>query len=204
MLALEARASSSLTAPHRRTGAKRQSLVGGDLRRRGLPLNRTTGEWAVPDISTNDPKDGTGLSPTLLLKRKKTPQMHWIDFLTLNSWRATWQNRSMNFGAAFPCVVEVSAKFDKKSLEAVAVIFALKRLPASFGVFRQLQFANFKDDNIDFDNFLRDLEQEIRRKNENQLQLASSAKALTITQAQTASPAGKKRSKLPFLLKWNT
>ncbi|KNZ45466.1 uncharacterized protein VP01_8085g1, partial [Puccinia sorghi] len=72
--------------------------------------------------------------------------------------------KSMNsFQAAFCRLVEVSSKFDKKSLEAVAVIFALKRLPMSFSVLRQLQFAGFKDENISFDDFLRDLEVEKKR-----------------------------------------
>ncbi|KNZ61533.1 uncharacterized protein VP01_13884g1, partial [Puccinia sorghi] len=69
--------------------------------------------------------------------------------------------KSVNlFRAAFRRLVEVSSKFDKKSLEAVAVVFALKRLPMSFSVFHQLQFAGFKDDNISFNDFLRDLEVE--------------------------------------------
>ncbi|KNZ64198.1 uncharacterized protein VP01_10568g1, partial [Puccinia sorghi] len=67
-----------------------------------------------------------------------------------------------SFRSAFRRVVEVSSKFDKKSLEAVAVVLALNRLPPSYGVFRQLQFANFKDDNIEFDSFLKELETEIQ------------------------------------------
>ncbi|KNZ49363.1 uncharacterized protein VP01_5067g2 [Puccinia sorghi] len=67
------------------------------------------------------------------------------------------------FCAVFRQVTEVSPNFDKKSLEAVAVIFALKRLPPTFAVLRQLQFVNFKGDNIKFDAFLMELELEIRR-----------------------------------------
>ncbi|PLW43798.1 hypothetical protein PCANC_18365 [Puccinia coronata f. sp. avenae] len=99
-----------------------------------------------------------------------------------------------SFCAAFRRVVEVRSKFDRKSLEAVAVVFALKRLPASFLVFRQLQFASFKDDDIKFDNFLTELEVELRRQAEAQLQQASAARALAVSQPPvpqhpTPSPA---------------
>jgi hypothetical protein len=61
------------------------------------------------------------------------------------------------------------------------VVFALKRLPASFLVFRQLQFASFKDDDIKFDDFLTELEVELRRQAEAQLQQASAARALAVS-----------------------
>ena len=85
------------------------------------------------------------------------------------------------FWAVFRWVVKFSTKFDWKSLKAVAVVFALKRLPPSFAVFRQLQFASFKNNQIAFDNFLKDLEVKLRRQADNQVQLALAAKALSIT-----------------------
>ncbi|PLW41870.1 hypothetical protein PCASD_05550 [Puccinia coronata f. sp. avenae] len=104
------------------------------------------------------------------------------------------ENSVTAFCAAFRRVVEISAKFDRKSLEAVAVVFALKQLPASFAVFRQLQFASFKDDEIKFDDFLTELEVELRRQAKAQLQQASAARALAVSrlpasQAPTPFPA---------------
>ncbi|PLW13868.1 hypothetical protein PCASD_19703 [Puccinia coronata f. sp. avenae] len=104
------------------------------------------------------------------------------------------ENSVTAFRAAFRRVVEISAKFDRKSLEAVAVVFALKQLPASFAVFRQLQFASFKDDEIKFDDFLTELKVELRRQAKAQLQQASAARALAVSrlpasQAPTPFPA---------------
>jgi hypothetical protein len=77
---------------------------------------------------------------------------------------------------------------------AIRVRFSdsVKRLPASFAVFRQLQFAGFKDDNIKFDDFLKDMEVEICHQAETQQQLALAARALAISHPvapSTPSPA---------------
>ncbi|KNZ54418.1 uncharacterized protein VP01_2954g5 [Puccinia sorghi] len=161
-----------------------------------MHLSHSNLERFVPDISTYDPKDLWDRIVSYFAAKTVENSANALDRLFDTQFLEGDMSKSVNdFRVAFRRVVEVSAKFDKKSLEAVAVIFALKHLPVSFGVFRQLQFANFKDDNIEFDNFLRDLELEIRRQTENQLQLASSAKALAITQSQSTAPAIKKRNK---------
>ncbi|PLW11924.1 hypothetical protein PCANC_22011 [Puccinia coronata f. sp. avenae] len=90
--------------------------------------------------------------------------------------------------SAFQWVVKVSSKFDQKSLEAVEVVFALKQLPPSDVVFCQLQLANFKDDEIKFNDFLKDLEVKLSCQAKTQVQLASTARALAVSQPPTSSP----------------
>ncbi|PLW38782.1 hypothetical protein PCASD_12562 [Puccinia coronata f. sp. avenae] len=90
------------------------------------------------------------------------------------------------FRQTFQLMIEVSSsKFDKKTLEAVWVFFALKRLPASFTMFRTLQFASFKSESttVTMSKFLLELETELRRQQESTAQLAATATALAVRSA---------------------
>jgi len=95
--------------------------------------------------------------------------------------------KSINlFRQTFHLMIEVSnSKFDKKTLEAVWVFFILKRLPASYSVFRTLQFSTLKSGNseISMTTFLKDLELELRRQQDTANQLSATATALAVQQA---------------------
>jgi hypothetical protein len=87
------------------------------------------------------------------------------------------------FQQTFQLMIKVSSsKFDKKTLEAVWVFFALKQLPASFTMFRTLQFTSFKSESttVTMTKFLLELETELRRQQESSAQLAATATALTV------------------------
>ena len=84
------------------------------------------------------------------------------------------------FCQTFWLLVEVRTKFDKKKLEAVGVLFALKHLPMLFLVFQTMQFGNFKDktDTLSMEKFLTDLETKFHRQQETTKQLTSCATSL--------------------------
>jgi hypothetical protein len=72
-------------------------------------------------------------------------KLHDITFVESN------MQKSINsFRKTFRLMIKVSSgKFDKKTLEAVWVFFVFKCLPASFHMFRTLQFASFKSNSTD-------------------------------------------------------
>ncbi|KNZ50766.1 hypothetical protein VP01_424g3 [Puccinia sorghi] len=125
---------------------------------------------------------GTTSTGTLLPGRSKAWKMSLTNHTILNLLKETWTLPS----TTFRLLVEVSMNFDKTTLEAVGVIFALKRLPLSFSVFRSLQFAGFKTNpaSLSMDKFLTDLELEVRRQREKADKLVSSSLALAVSQAQ--------------------
>ncbi|KNZ64378.1 uncharacterized protein VP01_1037g14 [Puccinia sorghi] len=124
-----------------------------------MHLSHSNLERFVPDITEYKPKVLWDKIVTYFAAKTVENSANALEKLFDTQFNKGEIEKSVNlFWAAFRRLVEVSSKFDKKYLEAVAVVFALKRLPMSFSVFRQLQFAGFKDDNISFDNFLRDLE----------------------------------------------
>ncbi|KNZ45048.1 hypothetical protein VP01_853g7 [Puccinia sorghi] len=51
----------------------------------------------------------------------------------------------ISFQSTFQLLVKVTTgKLDKKTLKTCWIFFLLKRLPASFSVFRSIQFSNLK------------------------------------------------------------
>lgn len=168
-----------------------------------MHLSHSNLERFVPDIGEYNPKElwdkiiAHFAAKTVENSANALDKLFDIQFI-----EGDMQKSVNNFRTAFRRVVEVSSKFDKKSLEAVAVVFALKRLPMSFSVFRQLQFASFKDDNIDFNDFLQHLEVELRRQDEAAIQLAASSKALAVAQSlggDTSSTSNsKKKGRRPY------
>ncbi|KNZ53792.1 hypothetical protein VP01_3133g2 [Puccinia sorghi] len=114
-------------------------------------------------------------------------KLHDIKFVdgstqeALNSFRSTFQ-----------LLVEVTmGKLDKKTPETCWMFFLLKRLPASFSVFRSIQFANLKHSDISLSTFLKDIESEIRRQTEIQASASFQATALSVTpQSKSKSTPG--------------
>ncbi|OAV84912.1 hypothetical protein PTTG_30956, partial [Puccinia triticina 1-1 BBBD Race 1] len=102
---------------------------------------------------------------------------------------------------AFQHLHEVGCKkFGTDALHSMAVIYALRRLPPPFNTFRTLQFGSFKDDkNPDMEDFLRAVEVEVRRQHEAQVQQASAATALAVSQlTNPSSDPSKKKSRRAY------
>ncbi|OAV85851.1 hypothetical protein PTTG_30229, partial [Puccinia triticina 1-1 BBBD Race 1] len=92
-----------------------------------------------------------------------------------------------------------AAKFGKNGLTAMAIVFALRKLPSSFATFRTLQFKEFKEfkegDVIEMEPFLGALEMEVRRQRESLPQVPSSSTALAVSSSHNSSDAPKKKSR---------
>ncbi|KNZ48910.1 uncharacterized protein VP01_3557g1 [Puccinia sorghi] len=147
----------------------------------------------VPDITNYDPKKLWDDIVAYFAAKTIENSVNALDRLFDTQFNKGDMKSNMNsFRSPFQRVFEVSLKFDKKSLEAAAVVFALKRLPPSYGVFQQLQFANFKDDNIEFDSFLKELETEIRRQGEAVNLITKPSKALAVTQPTPSTSSSSK------------
>ncbi|OAV85167.1 hypothetical protein PTTG_30733, partial [Puccinia triticina 1-1 BBBD Race 1] len=91
-----------------------------------------------------------------------------------------------------------AAKFGKNGLTAMAIVFALRKLPSSFATFCTLQFKEFKEfkegDVIEMEPFLGALEMEVRRQRESLPQVPSSSTALAVSSSHNSSDAPKKKS----------
>ncbi|OAV85594.1 hypothetical protein PTTG_30406, partial [Puccinia triticina 1-1 BBBD Race 1] len=93
---------------------------------------------------------------------------------------------------------EVGAKkFGKEGLTAMAVVFALRKLPPDYDTFRTLQFKEFKDSEpIEMETFLRSLEVEVRRKRESLQEAVAASTALAVSQFQQGADPKKKGRKV--------
>lgn len=163
-----------------------------------MHLSNTNLERFVPKITDYEPKDLWDNIVKHFAAKTVENTANALDKLFDVQFVEGEMDKSIDsFRHCFRSLTEVSTKFDKASLEAVSVIFALKRLPPSFSVFRHLQFAGFKgDDDIGFEKFLEDLEIEVRRQREAQQQLlASAARAMVVAPSHNDSGPGSSTKK---------
>ncbi|KAI7961693.1 hypothetical protein MJO28_002182 [Puccinia striiformis f. sp. tritici] len=76
---------------------------------------------------------------------------------------------------------EIGTKLDLPSIETVMSFYVLRRLPPSYATFRTLHYSKQTGDFIDLDDLLSELEKEMKRQKESQLQLLNQSTALSAT-----------------------
>ncbi|KNZ55930.1 uncharacterized protein VP01_2540g8 [Puccinia sorghi] len=153
-------------------------------------------ERFVPDIKEYEPKKLWDAIVAHFAEKTVENLANALDKLFDTQFNEGDMKKSVDtFRTAFQRVVEVSTTFDRKSLEAVAAVFALQQLPPSFAVFGQLQFAGFKDNQIEFHPFLKELEIELRCQTESVTKIAESSQALVVSQIPGATNNGASSNK---------
>lgn len=113
-----------------------------------MHMSHSNLERFVPDLTDYNPKTLWDSIVSHFAAKKVENSTNALDCLFNTQFIVGKMEKLVNmFRTTFRHVVEVSSNLEKKLLEAVA-IFALKPLPPSFAVFCQLQFSNFKGNNI--------------------------------------------------------